>query len=120
MDFQPRLGVITRSLRLALPDLLHFALVAGAVFVGYSMTAFLIFGNTVPQFSGFGASVNACFSMMLGDFSDVAAALGQLDGVTGVAGGLFFWSYMLLVFLVLLNFLLAIIVDAFSVVGCVV
>jgi ABC-type Fe3+ transport system permease subunit len=35
------------------------------------------------------------------------------DGQT-VAGVLFFWSYMLLVFLILLNFLLAIIVDAFS------
>ncbi len=32
----------------------------------------------------------------------------------GAAGTLFFWSYMLLVFMVLLNFLLAIIVDAFS------
>ncbi len=31
-----------------------------------------------------------------------------------VAGALFFWSYELLVFMVLLNFLLAIIVDAFS------
>lgn len=37
--------------------------------------------------------------------------------VQGVAGILFFWTYMLLVFLVLLNFLLAIIVDAFSEVG---
>lgn len=34
--------------------------------------------------------------------------------IQGVAGILFFWTYMLLVFLVLLNFLLAIIVDAFS------
>jgi hypothetical protein len=32
----------------------------------------------------------------------------------GAAGTLFFWSYMLLVFMVLLNFLLAIIVDAFG------
>ena len=81
MDFQPRLGVITRSLRRAMPDLLHFALVAGAVFVGYSMMAFLIFGNAVPQFAGFGTSVNTCFSMMLGDFTDVFAALQQLGGV---------------------------------------
>jgi hypothetical protein len=55
--------------------------------------------------------------MALGDFGGVYAALGQLDGVTGAAGVVFFWSYMLLVFLVLLNFLLAIIVDAFGVVG---
>lgn len=33
MDFQPRLGVVTRALQLAAPDLLHFALVAGAVFL---------------------------------------------------------------------------------------
>lgn len=81
MDFQPRLGVITRSLRLALPDLLHFALVAGAVFLGYSVMAFLIFGSSVPQFSGLGPSVATCFGMMLGDFGDVARALGQLGGV---------------------------------------
>lgn len=81
MDFQPRLGVITRSLRRAMPDLLHFALVAGAVFIGYSMMAFLIFGNAVPQFAGFGASVNTCFSMMLGDFGGVFEELQQLGGV---------------------------------------
>lgn len=73
--------MITRSLRLALPDLLHFALVAGAVFVGYSMMAFVIFGNSVPQFSTFGSAVNACFGMMLGDFGDVFAQLKQLTGV---------------------------------------
>lgn len=47
MDFQPRLGVVTRSLRLAGPDLLHFAMVAGMVFIGYAMMAHLIFGNAV-------------------------------------------------------------------------
>ncbi|KAI8467677.1 MAG: hypothetical protein J3K34DRAFT_480735 [Monoraphidium minutum] len=114
MDFQPRLGVITRSLRLALPDLLHFALVAGAVFLGYSVMGFLIFGSAVPQFAGLGTSINTCFQMMLGEFGDVFGQLGQLRGVQGVAAALFFWTYMLLVFLVLLNFLLAIIVDAFS------
>jgi hypothetical protein len=88
MDFQPRLGVITRSLRLALPDLLHFFLVAGAVFMGYSMMAFLIFGNSVPQFAGLGTAVNSCFQMMLGDFSDVLGQLGQLSGVqVGIRGG---------------------------------
>jgi hypothetical protein len=32
----------------------------------------------------------------------------------GAAGVLYFWSFMILVFMILLNFLLAIIVDAFS------
>ena len=47
MDFQPRLGVVTRSLALAGPDLIHFCLVCGMVFVGYAMMAHLIFGNTI-------------------------------------------------------------------------
>jgi membrane protein implicated in regulation of membrane protease activity len=40
-----------------------------------------------------------------------AAAAACLQSVAGI---LFFWSFELLVFLILLNFLLAIIVDAFG------
>ena len=47
----------------------------------------------------------------INDSSTDSAAIFQ-----GLAGSLFFWTFELLVFMVLLNFLLAIIVDAFSVV----
>uniref|UniRef100_A0A7S0NBN4 Polycystin cation channel PKD1/PKD2 domain-containing protein n=1 Tax=Chlamydomonas leiostraca TaxID=1034604 RepID=A0A7S0NBN4_9CHLO len=113
MDFQPRLGVVTRSLWLAGPDLIHFAIVAGMVFVGYAMMAHLIFGNAIEKFQTFGDSVNTCFEILLGNI-DVNQDLRALGGLQSVAGALFFWSYELLVFMVLLNFLLAIIVDAFS------
>ena len=52
MDFQPRLGVVTRSLALAGPDLIHFVLVCGMVFIGYAMMAHLIFGNTIEVGTG--------------------------------------------------------------------
>lgn len=113
MDFQPRLGVVTRSLWLAGPDLIHFFIVAAMVFIGYAMMAHLIFGNAIEKFASFGNSVNTCFEMLLGNI-DVNNELRALEGLQGVAGALFFWSYELLVFMVLLNFLLAIIVDAFS------
>lgn len=87
MDFQPRLGVVTRSLRVALPDLLHFALVAGCVFIGYSMMAYLIFGNSLSQFADFGTSVNTCFEMLLGNFGDVNTDLRALGGLQVGAGG---------------------------------
>lgn len=67
----------------------------------------------LQQFSTFGTAVNTCFAILLGDIS-VNADLNQLQGLQGVAATLFFWSFELLVFMVLLNFLLAIIVDAFS------
>ncbi|KAG2499695.1 hypothetical protein HYH03_002630 [Edaphochlamys debaryana] len=113
MDFQPRLGVVTRSLVLAGPDLTHFGIVAGVVFLGYAMMGTLIFGNAVEAFSTFANSVNTCFEILLGVI-DVNEDLKALGGLQSVAGALFFWSYELLVYMVLLNFLLAIIVDAFS------
>lgn len=67
----------------------------------------------MQQFSTFGTAVNTCFAILLGDIS-VNDDLNQLQGLQGVAATLFFWSFELLVFMVLLNFLLAIIVDAFS------
>ncbi|GMH41042.1 hypothetical protein BSKO_08952 [Bryopsis sp. KO-2023] len=113
MDFQPRLGVVTRSLALAGPDLIHFSLVSGMVFIGYAMMAHLIFGNAIQGFSTFSKSVNTCFEILLGEIG-VNDELKALSGLQALAGTLFFWSFELLVFMVLLNFLLAIIVDAFS------
>ncbi len=96
MDFQPRLGIVTRSLWLAGPDLIHFAIVAGMVFVGYAMMGHLIFGNSLQQFETFGVSVNTCFEILLGNI-DVNNDLRSLGGLQSVAGALFFWSYELLV-----------------------
>ncbi len=85
MDFQPRLGVVTRSLWLAGPDLIHFAIVAGMVFVGYAMMAYLIFGNAIAAFSSFGDSINTCFEILLGNI-DVNEQLRALGGLQSVAG----------------------------------
>eukprot|EP00210_Caulerpa_lentillifera_P005376 g5138.t1 len=115
MDFQPRLGVVTRSIALAGSDLLHFSVVSGLVFFGYAMMAHLIFGSSILAFSSLGKSVNTCFEILLGDIS-IASQLKELTGLQSFTGVLFFWSFEIVVYLVLLNFLLAIIVDAFSVV----
>ncbi|CAI5986316.1 unnamed protein product [Closterium sp. NIES-65] len=52
MDFQPYLGVITRSLALATPSLLHFFLLSFAVFFCFSMYAYLVFGGALEQVRG--------------------------------------------------------------------
>ncbi len=69
----------------------------------------------MQEFASFGDSVKTCFGILLGNI-DVNTKLRELGGLQSAAGAVFFWSYELLVFMVLLNFLLAIIVDAFSVV----
>jgi hypothetical protein len=50
-DFQPRMGVITRSLALAGPELLNFFILWLIFFVGYSFMAHMIFGRSVEDVS---------------------------------------------------------------------
>lgn len=113
MDFQPRLGVVTRSLGLAASDLGHFFILAMIIFLGYSMMAHLIFGYSIKNFSTLGLAINTCFEILLGEIS-VNAELMRLNSLEKIPAVIFFWSYEILVFMILLNFLLAIIVDAFS------
>jgi hypothetical protein len=62
-DFQPRMGVITRSLALAGPELLNFFILWLIFFVGYSFMAHMIFGRSVEDVSPHPPSVSfRCFS----------------------------------------------------------
>ena len=56
--------------------------------------------------------MNTCFALLLGD-AKIKEQLDQLDGFQGIVANVFFWTFEVLIFLVLLNFLLAIVFDAF-------
>ncbi|CAI5983990.1 unnamed protein product [Closterium sp. NIES-65] len=107
MDFQPYLGVITRSLALATPSLLHFFLLSFAVFFCFSMYGYLVFGGALEMFSTVLESMFSCFLLLLNDNSS-AYFFQRLESWDLIAAMLFFFMVF-----ILLNFLIAIIVDAF-------
>mmetsp|Transcript_39231 Transcript_39231/g.47511 ORF Transcript_39231/g.47511 Transcript_39231/m.47511 type:complete len:1596 (-) Transcript_39231:688-5475(-) len=113
MDFQPRLGIVTKTLTLAASDILHFMVVFGVVFMGYVMMGTLVFGYKIEAFSSLEKSVRTCFETLLGEIG-WNADLQDLESLEKIAGFVYFWSYQILVFMILLNFLLAIIVDAYA------
>ena len=47
LDFQPRIGILTRTIGRALEDLSHFMLLMGIVLLAYSSMGHIIFGPTV-------------------------------------------------------------------------
>ena len=115
MDFQPRLGVITRALWMAGSDLLHFFGIFALVFFVFVIMGNVLFGQSLSSFATFEAALNTLFADLLGD----VRFLDQLQTLTGWSyyGAMaFFWSYNVVVYFVLINFLLAIICDAFGVV----
>eukprot|EP00897_Mesotaenium_endlicherianum_P002937 jgi/Mesen1/2671/ME000167S01821 len=112
MDFQPRMGIITRTLSAASPELLHFFILWLIVFVGYATFGHLVFGRTIDQFRSLASSLVGCFYMMLQD-DDINQSLMQLKGLELAAGVVFFWTYIIFVDFVLLNLVVAIVIDAF-------
>ncbi|GJP56723.1 hypothetical protein CLOM_g15776 [Closterium sp. NIES-68] len=112
MDFQPYLGVITRSLALATPSLLHFFLLSFAVFFCFSMYGYLVFGGAIEQFSTVLESMFSCFLLLLNDNSS-AYFFQRLESWDLIAAMLFFFMFIVFMVFILLNFLIAIIVDAF-------
>ncbi|CAI5483594.1 unnamed protein product [Closterium sp. Yama58-4] len=111
MDFQPNMGVITRSLRVALPSLLHFFILFFVVFVAYATYGYLVFGMTLVQFSTLWLSLQTCFYMMVGQFG--VMNFQQMVGWQYAAAMVFWFSFVIIFCFILFNFLIAIIVDAF-------
>ena len=108
---QPRLAIITNTLRKALPDLLHFGLVFMLVLVGFAASAWCNFGDGVAGFATAGASLFETFYMAMGNYDD---AYASMVGVSVVGARLFLLPFLFLVVLVLLNIFLAIVVDSYG------
>jgi hypothetical protein len=114
MDFQPRLGVITHTLALATADLMHFFVIFIMIFMGYAFIGHVIFGYASEHFSDMTASVNSLFQNLLGDITYFMEDFKLQNGLTFVVGMIYFYSFNIFVFMILFNFLLAIICDAFG------
>ena len=115
LDFQPRLGLVTRTIAKAAQDLLHFLFIFLFVFVAFASMGHLTFGGATERFSTMASSLTVCMAILLGDI-DVLTDLyrGSVPGSDQrLAADFFFWSFIFVAFFILINMLLAILVDAY-------
>lgn len=112
IQFQPRLGILIDTLKAVWQDLFPFVVVMVPTFLGFAIAATQIFGRRLSYFSTLQASVGTCFKIALeGEFD--WAALSQEDFWLSMG---WVFLYIVLIVLVLMNTVLAIIVDVYSVV----
>lgn len=112
MHFQPRMGIITRTLANAAPDLLNFSQIFTIIFLTFGVVGYLVFGRTIDQFRTVAEALVTNFNMLTGDNS-VEVPFVVLQGWELAAGQIYFWIYVIFVVFILMNFLVAIVVDAF-------
>ena len=113
LNFQARVGIITRTLAEASGDLGHFLVVFLIITIGYALVGHVLFGHTVASFSTIGQSISVCAQILLGE-------IGVLEELSSndfwFAPVMFFWSYIFVGFFVMTNVLLAIIIDSYAIV----
>jgi hypothetical protein len=106
---QPRLSMVTQTLSKAWVDIVHFAMVFFTAMVVFAISGNLLFGEELVYFSNFARSFHSTFRILIGDFDwELLHRVGRPQAY------LWFWALQWLLCMVMLNMLLAIIMDVYS------
>jgi len=106
---QPRLAVVTDTMIKAGSDLIHFLIVFSIIFLSYCVAGVFLFGRRIWKFSSLSRAIPACALIMLGDFD--WEEMAEQDPTTSA---LWFWSFMICVAILMLNMLMAIVMDQYT------
>ncbi|CAK0892021.1 unnamed protein product [Prorocentrum cordatum] len=100
---------MTETLSKASVDIFHFAVVFFTVFLIYTISGMLLFGQELLMFSTTERALDATFKIVMGDFDwEEMRRIGRLEA------WIWFVTFMLLVNLIMLNMLIAIIMDVYA------
>merc|ERR1719191_2059322 len=97
----PRLAVVTNTIYVAGSDLFHFGIVFTSIFLAFAYSGTLLFGRRLSGFSTFSKSCGSCFAIACGEFQ--WAVMTEEHEITST---LWFWGFMVLIYLVMLNMVL--------------
>ena len=107
---QPRLGVIPSTLESSLLDIVHFLIVLMPTFVTYAISGMFVFGRRMQEVSTISAAVGNCFKMAMEGEYDWSKLSEEFHWTCA----LWVSSFRLLFVLLLLNMVLAIVMDVYT------
>jgi len=105
----PRLSLATNTLSEAAVDIIHFFVVFMTIYVSFAVIGHSSFGHQLYLFSSVELSLITCFTVLMGDFD-----LQEMMAVDSTMAIIWFFGFQILVMLVLLNMLLAIVMDTYG------
>merc|ERR1719379_1229844 len=111
MALHPRIATLVHTLLNIADDVVHFFITSMALFCTLAFQAYWSFGMDNPAFDTFPSSMWTQFQMIVGEYPWPDG--GLQDGMQGMMQFVYLFIFTFLIFFVLLNFFLAIVVDAF-------
>mmetsp|Transcript_117355 Transcript_117355/g.203933 ORF Transcript_117355/g.203933 Transcript_117355/m.203933 type:complete len:794 (-) Transcript_117355:195-2576(-) len=107
---QPRLALVFNTLKAVVPDLIHFAIVFLPTFMAYVISGNLIFGRRMANFSTVQESFSTCFRIIMECEYDWDTLASEFYWTTGI----WIWSFIVFIVLLMLNMVLAIVLDTYN------
>ncbi|KAL3660071.1 hypothetical protein V7S43_014993 [Phytophthora oleae] len=105
--FHPQLNILTRTVGNALKQFAAFFVVFIVIFATFTIIGCMIFGDRAKEFSSLDNSMASCLNMLFGEFN--------FDSIRDLQFSVaFFWIYMIVVSIVLMNMMLGIVLDAYQ------
>lgn len=105
----PRLGLLARTITQALKQFGAFFIVFAVIYMAFTVSGTILFGDRVEGFSSLPKTMATCINMLFGNFD-----FSTIQDVFSPMGLIYYWAYMIVVSLVLLNLMLAIVLDAYA------
>ncbi|CAE6963382.1 pkd-2 [Symbiodinium sp. CCMP2592] len=106
---QPRLAIVTETIKTAIPELAHFFIVALCMFGCLFVNSIVFFGQDLEAFSTIPRAFHWCLAAVLGHFD-----WRSLKEVGYVNAASWLWIFSIVMSLISLNMLLAIVLDSYS------
>lgn len=106
----PRLSLVINTIQSAGADLIHFLVLFFPTFMAYVISGSLLFGRRLEEFSTIKASIGTCFRILMENEFD----WDRLSEEHFVTTAVWVWTYLIVVVLLMLNMVLAIILDTYS------
>lgn len=107
--FHPRLNAVSKTLAHSLTRFGAFFIVCGIVIVIFAVSGHVIFGDRAHEFYTVPNALKSCINMMLQVFD-----YSKIDGLHGAIATIYYWSYMIIVTILLLNMMFAIVLETYQ------
>jgi len=107
--YSPKYGILVRTISHALPDLLQFMYMFATVFMVFGVMGMMMFGHVLREWSSFFDSVQTLIMMLTVEYG-----MAALVGVDVYMGTVFYFFFLIIAYFLLVNILLAILIDAYT------
>ncbi|KAF7270756.1 hypothetical protein GWI33_016297 [Rhynchophorus ferrugineus] len=109
LNFNKRMAQLNDTIKNCSKDILGFSVMFFVAYFAYAELGYLVFGSEVKSYSSFGLSMFTLLRTILGDFD-----YEEIHVANWFVAPIYFLSFIILVFFVLLNMFLAIINDTYA------